>query len=89
MVGGPEPVRLPAPGVNGWGLQPRYRTRDALAGRSHHDRHHDAADAGRDDAADDVDNDAICHHGPDGNCWRDNCHAIRDREEPGHVNRRA
>lgn len=89
MVGGPEPVRLPAPGVNGWGLQPRYRTHDALSGRAHHD-HGDAGDRRDDDAADRVDDDGPrCHHGLDENCWRDNCRAIRDREEPGHINRQA
>ncbi len=94
MVGGPEPVRLPAPGVSGWGLLPRYRTHDALSGHAHrHDGSEDGDqsrgdDAGEGDGGDHGDG-RPCHHGPDENCWRDNCHAIRDREEPGHINRQA
>jgi len=84
MVDGPEPVRLPASAVSGWGLLPRHRTHDALSGRAHH------RDSPLDRSDDDLEAaDGPCHHGPDENCWRDNCHAIRDREEPGHVNRQA
>lgn len=93
MVGGPEPVRLPTTDVNGWGLQPRYRTHEAESRRPrHHDGDHgdtgaDGADGGGDGGA--GSRGERCHHGPDDNCWRDNCHAIRDREEPGHLNRQA
>ena len=82
MVGGPDPVRLPTTDVNGWGLQPRYRTHEAGSRRSRRQEGQPGAGAGNSD-------DERCHHGPDENCWRDNCHAIRDREEPGHLNRQA
>jgi hypothetical protein len=85
-VDGPEPVRLPARGVSGWGLLPRDRTHDARSGRPHH---HDGSGDRSDDETGAAGDGGSCHHGPDESCWRDNCHAIRDREEPGHVNRQA
>ncbi|MEZ5410934.1 MAG: hypothetical protein R2761_23090 [Acidimicrobiales bacterium] len=60
MVDGPEPVRLPAAGVRGWGLLPRYRTPDTLPGRAHHD--HGAGDGAAPGSDADADADADHDH---------------------------
>lgn len=85
MVGGPDPVRLPTAGVSPWGRWPRYHAQDASSDKPRH--HPGPGDQSDDDPG--PDDDDACRHGPDENCWRDNCHAIRDREEPGHLNRQA
>ncbi len=86
MVGGPDPVRLPTAGVSPWGRRPRYHAQDASADRpGHHpgpgdeadddDGHHDEGELWHDRAKD--------------SAWRHNSALIRDREEPGHLNRQA
>lgn len=98
MVGGPDPVRLPTAGVNGWGLSPRHRTHgEPGAGPgAHHDRPDEEAEP---EAGVEADDDAgSAEHRHRSELWRDqgndsawshNSGSIRDREEPGHLNRQA
>jgi len=104
MVGGPEPVRLPARGVSGWGLLPRHRTHDehGPGPGAHRDRPDGGAPAPEVDVEVDGEGDRgeqprhrseLWHdrteHSAEGSAWRHGSAAIRDREEPGHLNRQA
>ncbi len=86
MVGGPDPVRLPAAGVSPWGRWPRYHAQDASSDRPGHH-----AGPGEEPDADDGDPDhgELWHDRAKDSTWRHSSASIRDREEPGHLNRQA